>query len=468
MTKVGRRRFLRAAAAGAAAASVIRPGSWWGRAHAQPTVKPKLLIFATSSGALVGPTGDAGRGYGGWLPNSLHGGSGRAEVSTSDGPLPDILQPLERHADQMLAIDGLRGSGSVGAHQQAAVILTGGLIQNNELPRSAGGDGDFYAADQSIDHAIAEAIGSRVLGMAYRIDGFQLGEGYLSHTRGGTPFIPVQNHIEAHERVFAGLEAPTDTSLDRRRHVLESIRGDVGRLRGRLPRRDHATLDEHIRSVDRVEGDLEPGLMSCTPPPAPESFDARNDSNVPRLIRSYMTTMTQAMACGYTQVGFIQVGNLEGSTKPRWDEFGISTNYNEHAISHKFMGEDGAGSDGLSRADAIQLAVRTQRAYASLIAELLDQLEATPDVDGTPMLRNTIVLHVKPMGRNHDRNHLFWQVFGGQNLGIRTGRFLRLSRDGGSDHHINDLHVALAQAMGATGITQFGLPGQNRSALDLS
>ncbi|MEM9073581.1 MAG: DUF1552 domain-containing protein [Myxococcota bacterium] len=469
---VGRRRFLRSAAAAGAGAMVLRPGSWWGRARAQTESKPKLIIFASSSGHLVGPTGRAG--YEGWLPSSLHEGNGLAEAAVSAAALPYILEPLERHADQMLAIDGLRGSQGVGPHQQAPVILTGGGIRNDEAPRAAGGDGDFNADSRSIDQAIAEAIGSRVLGLAFRFDGFQRGEGYLSHTSSGNAFIPIQNHVEAHERVFGSVmpeEPGVDTGAERQRRILETLRGDVGRLRARLPRGDHATLDEHLRSIASVEADVmdpAPRVPSCMPPTAPDTFDARADANVPRLLRSYFQTMVHGMACNYTQVGFIQAGNLEGSNKPRWDEFGLSTTFNEHAISHKFMGQDGAGSNGLSQEDAIRLALGVGRTYSSLLAELLDLLETTLEPDGTPMLRNTIVLHVKPMGENHKSDHLFWQMYGGQNLGIRTGRFLRLSRRDGEDHYVNDLHVALARAMGATDITSFGRRGQNRTPLDLT
>ena len=466
-----RRSFLRVTGAGAAlgAAASIQPGHWWGasRARAQ-AAKPKLIIVASSSGHLVGPSGDAARGYGGWLPRSLQSGTGEREVSTTADALPDILSPLEPHADQMLAIDGLRGSG-VGAHQQSTVMLTGGGILNDEAPRASGGDGEFFADSPSIDHAIASALGSRVLGLSFKIDGFNLGEGYLSHTRPGEAFLPIQNHVTAHERVFGGISTePADTRADRRRRVLQVVEADARRLRDQLPAADSAVIDRHLRSVAAIGNDFSnvPSANSCVVPSAPEAFDVGNPFNFPRLMRSFNQTMVGALACGYTQVGFIQGGNLAGSMKPKWDEFGVNSNFNEHAIAHAFSGQEGAGSENLPRAEAIRLAVSLGQAYSSLIAELLTMLENTMDVDGHPMLRNTIVLHVKPMGLNHNRDHLFWQLYGGQNLGVRTGRFLRLSRENGEAHYINDLHVAIARAMGVD-LQQFGAPSQNRRPIAL-
>ncbi|MEM9864561.1 MAG: DUF1552 domain-containing protein, partial [Myxococcota bacterium] len=390
------------------------------RLRAQGTVKPKLLIYASASGWLVGHSGTGG--IEGWLPPSLHSGGSRAEADFGS-QVVEVLAPLQRHAEDVLVVDGFSGSQNVGAHQQAVVMLTGGGIRNNEPARAAGGDGDFHADQQSIDQAIAEALGSRVFGLAHNIDGFQRGEGYLSHTESGRPFIPIQDQGEAYSRVFGAVggvpvePGAPDTSAERQRRVLAYLRGDLTRLEGELPIRDHSRLAEHRRHLATLEGEIrDPEMMAaatCMLGEAPGNYGARDPSNVPRQMRDYGRLMIDAMACDYTQVGFIQAGNLEGSNRAEWPEFGVDTRFNEHAISHKFDGQDGAGSDGLSQADARRMAVRVQQMHSTLFAELLDGLKEQPDVDGSPMLDNTLVLHVKPMGRNHGRNRWMWVVAGG-------------------------------------------------------
>lgn len=431
--------------------------------------KPKLIIYATPSGWLVGRNG--GNGYDGWLPPSLHGGAGEAPIA---GNVMPILQPLERHADKLLVVDNINGSRGVGTHQQAVAILTGSGVNNGEPARAAGGDGDFQGDTRSIDHAIAEELGSNVFGMAYNIDGFQKGEGYLSHSGRGQVYYPIQDHRDAFDRVFAAVgdrsgsgSVPQDTNAQARRtRVFDAMRGDLRRLRSRLPNADRARLDQHLGHVETLaaEADMGGGPMMptaiCDLSARPDEFDSRNPANYPRLMRNYMSTMVRSMACGYTQVGFLQGGNLEGATPARWGEFGVDLRYNEHAISHKFTGEGGAGSDGLSQAQAIENGIRVQQMHNTLMAELLDDLATTPDVDGSPMLDHTLVVHIKPMGRNHDRN-LMWLVAGGSSLGVRGGRYLRL----GDGRYVNDMLVAVAQAMG-TGIERFGRADQNRGPVN--
>jgi hypothetical protein len=458
---ISRRRLLQGLGASAAAFPFLRASS----ASAQAAT-PKLLIVASPTGFLVGPSGNSGLGYDGWLPPSLRDGNTHAEMDVP-ATLPEIWQPLERHASEILFFDGLRGT-RVGAHQQSVCILTGTGVYADEPARAEGGDGEFYANGISIDQLVAERIGSRVLGLSAPIEGFQLGEGYMSHLGANRGFTPIQNPTEAFERVFGEIGASEGDRLaryNRQRSVLDAIARDVGSLQRRLPSADRARLEEHLSAVRSIEADLM-APPACGALDAPGSYDARSGENRVRLMRDYGRIMTQALACGYTRVGFLQWGNLEGSFTPRWPEFGAESSYRDHAIAHKFAGEDGAGSDGLTQAAAIPLGLALQRAYNSVFAELLDGLRSTIDVDGRPLLDNTLVLHVKPMGMNHDRNRLCWYLAGGRALGVRPGRFIRLEqRD--PYRHVNDLHVALAQAMGVTDVTRFGDAALNRAPIEL-
>ena len=249
------------------------------------------------------------------------------------------------------------------------------------------------------------------------------------------------------------------------------LRGEVARLGGRLPAADQSTLREHGRGLEAIAADLTDPVVACAPPTAPGDYEARDIANFPRLMRDYGRTMVQALACGYTRVGFIQQGNLGGSRiRPRWPGLGLETTYNAHAIAHKFEDTTGAGSDGLAQRDAIRLHLGMQELTWTMFGELLDQLAATPDTDGSRLLDNTIVLQVCPMSWNHNRQRFFWMVAGGRNLGIRGGRFVRLELNGSNRRqgrrYVNDLHVAIAQRMG-TSIRSVGLAEQNRSPIDL-
>ncbi|MGE0790792.1 MAG: DUF1552 domain-containing protein [Sandaracinaceae bacterium] len=457
-----RRAMLRGLGASALALPFLR--SFEASAQA---AQPKLLVFASPTGFMVGPNDD--NGVAGWFPSALQGSPRDGEVAAPDS-LPPIFQPLERHKDDLLFLGGLRGVNTVGAHEQAAAILTGVGVYNDEPSRSGGGDGDWTADGISIDQLIAERIGSRVLGLSYRIEGFQLGEGRISYLGPDQPMTPIQSATTAFERV-SGTGSPSDPSVVqrvlRRRSVLDRIAGDLGRIRGSVAAADRARLDQHLESVRAVEADLMAPSTSCADGTCGiGSYDALAEANIPRLIRDYSCTMTHALSCGYTRVGFIQIGNLEGNHRPQWPEFSCESSFRDHAIAHKFAGEDGAGSDGLAISDARQLGVRLQVVYNTLFADLLDRLAAARDTDGSRLLDNTVVVHIKPMGMNHDRDRLMWIVAGGRNLGIRGGRFVRY-RDG-QGPFVNDLHTRLCHLMGQTDVSTFGRASLNAGPLDLS
>jgi hypothetical protein len=462
---IGRRTLLRGF--GAATASLPFLGSFVARA--QTEAQPKLLFFASPNSSLVGPTGSSSLGYTGWSPAGLANGEGAAEVALG-ARLPEIFSPLEAHKDAILPIYGLRGHADVGAHQQAVSILTGTGVFNDEIPRAAGGDGEFYGDGQSVDQLIAERIGSRVLGLSFDIRGFNLGEGYISHLSQNRGFTPIQNPVDAFEQVF-GEAGATDTDRAnrqlRRRSVLDAALRDLGALGRRLPAVDAARLEQHVESVHALEADLA-AAPTCGGGSAPSSYDHTSSRNIPRLMSDYARLLVQAMACGYTRVGFIQAGNLGGSAVPNWPELGIETTYKDHAINHAFEDIGGAGSEGLSQRDAIPIGVALQKAYNGFFAGILRELAATPDVDGRPMLDHTIVVHVKQMGMNHDRGKLLWTLAGGSALGVRTGRFLRLPLARENQRFVNDLHVALCHLMGVRDVERFGEPGNNQGPLDLA
>lgn len=456
---LARRGFLRGMGAAALSSPFLRAFE----AHAQGGPKPKLLIFASPNGNLVGPMN--GGGVAGWLPTALQGGGTgqRAMRLTEASDLPPIMSPLSRHLRDLLPIEGLRGDPSTPAHQHAAVMLTGDGVYRNEPSRSGGGDGEWYGNRASIDQIIASRIESRVLGLSFKIQGFQLGEGYISYTGANRGHTPIQDPAQAFERVFGSTD--TTTVRAHRGSVLDTVLADAAALQRRLPAADQQRLEQHLEGVRAIERDLEAPV--CGGGTAPGAYNPRRDENMPRVMRDHIGTMVQAMACGYTRVGFIQAANLGGNVRANWPDLGIESTATDHAIAHSFAGTSGGLGDTLNRADAIRFALGIQRAYNRVFAQILDALAETPDVDGNPMLDHTFVLHVKAQGVNHNSNRLMWIAAGGRRLGVNTGRFLRLAQGGGS-HHINDLLVSIAHLMGVGGIEQVGRPALNRTPIDLS
>jgi hypothetical protein len=89
--------------------------------------------------------------------------------------------------------------------------------------------------------------------------------------------------------------------------------------------------------------------------------------------------------------------------------------------------------------------------YSSQLAFLLAELDAIPDVDGGRLLDNTLVVHVKELGRRHGTDPMTYVLAGGPNV-LTGNRYLSFA-----DRPHNDLLLTLCHAMGVEDAT-FGDP----------
>jgi hypothetical protein len=422
----------------------------------------KLICFGTPSGYLVGPQGDASLGYEGWRPAGMTG-----REAALPARLPEMFRALEPYRDRLLFVEGL--AGEAGPHKQSSNLLTGW----REYEPAGAGEREFYSRDISIDQLFGRQTASRVLNLSFRIDGFAPGEGYWSSLGENRPVMPIQSPVDAFDRVFgASIDDPARREQRaRRQSVLDTMAGDMRGLSARLPQRDRVRLEAHLESIRLLELELDAGAGSCTAGDAPGAYDYLSDARLPQVMRDHTDVLVQALACGFARAGTLQAGNFGGSHRPSWTEYGISTTYRDHAIAHKFGGGTGAGSDGLSREEAIRLGVRMQVAYNSMFAYLLERLSTTIDADGRPMIENTLVLHAKPMGMNHDKDWMLHVLAGGSGVGLRGGRYI-IAGDAGvepesgradsdtprvANRRYNDLLTGMCQSLGMP-VTAFGNP----------
>ena len=89
-----------------------------------------------------------------------------------------------------------------------------------------------------------------------------------------------------------------------------------------------------------------------------------------------------------------------------------------------------------------------ERAFSTMFKEILDGLETTTDVDGSPLLDNTLVVYVRPMGRNHDARNVLWIVAGGAGVGVSGGRFLTVGDGQNDKRYFNDVLTTVCNTMG--------------------
>ena len=363
-----------------------------------------------------------------------------------EGGFPEIFRPLHPFRDRLVFMENISMVDANNSHRQTSGMLTG-------RRRHAPGDlKDYTSTGISVDHYLANEfeedpeLETHVLNTAFRIEGFATGEGYWSYTGPGERVEPLQNPVDAYTRVFGeGLDDEQAARLlAQRKTVLDVIAKDIGRMMQRVPAADRPRLEQHLDGVHELGQSFAASVCDGANPI--ESYDFLAQRNAPRVMRDHGQIITQAMACGYSRIATMQMGNFGGSTRPDWPELGVSHGgHTTHAICHAFAGIDGAGSDGLTAQQGRTLGIAKEVAFTRIFAEVLAQLDATPDVDGGTLLDNTLVIYARPMGTNHNSRNIVWIAAGGTGVGVSGGRWLTFPSE---QKHYNDVLTAVCHAMG--------------------
>jgi len=414
-----RRDFLKlvigAGAAGAAAS--LFP---WLKARADGEAgAPKLLLYYTPHGTI----------WDQWRPS---GGETGFDFSY-------ILEPLRRHQDQLVIVDGL-GIHDPYDHRvphtyDLPAVFTGSPIdtESDEYRRDDHGVTFGWNTGVSIDQTIANRLAPstphRTIEFGVRCAGSHPSNRMI-YTAPGAPKHPLDDPGRAWDQIFAGSSGATDA---RRRAILDTVREDLARVRPTLSSANRARLDAHATSLQELQASLGGGPSMCMSPSRP------GGGGLDVTIDQQAALITTALACGHTRIASMQIriGDNDGSLYP-W--VGLNTG-GHHMLSH-----DSSSSASSTRADLY-------RWYSERFAHLLDLMAAIPDGEGTSLLDNTMILWGSEIGVgwNHDIQNVPFIVAGGRARGVRGGRYLRPT---GMYH--NRLLVSAAHYMGLGDISSYG------------
>ena len=325
MKRFTRRDFVRGLGIGAA--TVALPFARIAEGSGPTSDRPKRLAAIVTTGGTVRSA---------W-------GRRRSETEFTLGTL---LRPFEELRDRLCVIDGLdmavalRGPG--GAHQRGpAAVLTGHhLLEGNfcgGIDCVSGSSG--WAAGPSIDQVLARhlqdetrfgslELGVRVLGSNNRHR--------ISYRRANEPVPPDDDPFRVYERLFAGAGLERD-QLERLRRerasVLDIVRGDLGRLSGRLGAEHRQHLEAHLESIRNVEHQLDAALASgaCAAEQLGDHFDARRTGNHRRATRLQFDLLRTAFGCDLTRVGTLLFSG--GTSYQAFPWLGVRRGH--HALSHE-------------------------------------------------------------------------------------------------------------------------------------
>jgi hypothetical protein len=375
--------------------------------------------------------------------------------------LTTAMQPLQRHKDQLLLLDGINNKSALfdaaaidPGHTKPMVNLT------TCVPSMAALGGGI-----SIDQVIAKEVSTGT-----KFPSVQLGvqpnggfSGALSYSDARVPIAPVSDPKQAFTRLFSDLgtdqTAFAKINADRK-SILDGVKSDYESLAGKLSGDDRKKIQSHLDGIREVETRLTSSSKTgCVAPTQPGA----NLTGAEGLIAAgdaHMKLLSTALACDLTRVASLLYQGSGGNVQLPGMPKGI------HDASHDYG----------------ELGWPTRNEYtawfAGRFATFLDQLKAA-DEGGRSVLDNTVVYWCSEHGAgNHNYDWMPILLAGSGGGYFKTGREIKypnltdglnyVQYNAGADKATGpsqaDLYVSIMNAMGINATT-FGVANQCKGAL---
>lgn len=369
-------------------------------------------------------------------------------ATPGDFTLGPITAPFEAYKERLLFLKGLSISvsevGPGGPHQKGI----GGLFTNHQLQQGTFVDGDGaragYADGISVDQEIARHIGEQT-----PLPSLELGvraieadvRARISYFGPGNPAPPVNEPLLAYERLFAGMFDVDDVLRAERRSVIDVVHRQYAAIAPQLSLVDRQKLEQHqelVRSIERRMGTaLDAGV--CARPTTPPQLDGDSEDTMQEIAAQHNRLLAGAFACDLTRVASLQFSSAINEIRCPW----IDSMTSGHTLSHAGPGNTAATEESITRA----------RWYASQVADLMSELDAIPEGDGS-VLDHTLIVwgNELGLGNAHTHDDIPFLLAGGANGKLRMGRLV----DYGGKSHAG-LLVSLLNLMGVPA-SRFGHP----------
>ena len=371
-------------------------------------------------------------------PNGAFRDEFGADGTRTNYTLRSSLEPLRPFKDRVTVFHNLNNMGYPErkvSHNNVTRVLT---CVNGSNPDTAAGP--------SIDHVIARHFDQSPLVLGVQpVSRAVTYHDKPSWAAAGVPTTPVLDSQGVFDQLFpdAGISEPAEASdiaryNARQSSILDSVRGDIRTLEGRLGANGRALLDVHVSSLRDLEQTLhrsELPQMMCDLSgvqarlgerlPTPSGSPSRKSSAFAPLLEAHgrlqMDIIAMALACGRRRVATLvwQPCAMEGV-----NVMGANGSVGHHDVSHWAS----ADPPPIPVEQAKQELQACDRFYASQYAYLLGKL------DSLGILGDTFVPWVSDTRDSaHQQGKYHTVVGGGDAHGIGTGQFIEYGYDGGND-----------------------------------
>jgi hypothetical protein len=307
---IGRRTFLRGAAAGTSFAVGLPILEAMLDAHGEAyaggaPIEPVFMCYSWGSGV-----GNFDELFDNWTPTGVG----------EDWALSPELAPLAPHKEYVTALSNMRPYVPGGHHELRATVFSGQHLQNDAYNANGAYQGlgadrasiDQYIADRLAEQGDDSPFRSLVLSMSdvgrhYNSIGrghsFSWGEGYVLLT-------PETSPMALYEQLFSGFSPdPNLGGLTPESEVelgaLDAILASANRLRPRLSAFDKQRLDAHLQGLYETEHAIEQlANITCELPPMPDGDYGPDNASVEPLVEknvAFSKLIAQALSCGLTR-----------------------------------------------------------------------------------------------------------------------------------------------------------------------
>ncbi|MBT5815464.1 MAG: DUF1552 domain-containing protein [Opitutales bacterium] len=266
---------------------------------------------------------------------------------------------------------------------------------------------------------------------------------YQNNLSWSSPTTPLP--AEAHPRIVfeslfgeGGTPEERQADLRKRASLLDSIIGDMKRLKRGLGANDRSRVSDYLDSIREVERRIQKAETDTKDKPMP---DLDRPMGVPAAYADHARLMFDLQLLAYqgdiTRVTTFQIAR-ETSNRS-YPEIGISDPH--HPLSHH--GDNPEKIEKMSKINAF---------HVSLFAEYLERLKNTPEGNGS-LLDNVILLYGSGIGNPNVHNHsnLPIIVAGGAAGGMKGNRHIRYKEP----KPLANLHLSLLDKVGVK-VDQFG------------
>ncbi len=340
--------------------------------------------------------------------------------------LTPCLSPLARLRNDVQVLSGLDNPNG----------QTSGVGNGHQRTMSALMSGEKYtgtgAGGPSIDQLVADKIGgnsrfpSLQIGVCQESFGtsMQRNMSWSAKNRALPPEVIPQKLFD---RLFGRLD---EGWVDRKRSVLDAVRGQAGRLRSRLGAEDSRRVDDYLSSIFDIERAIAgfPAEYSKNVE-APEAGGDPRD--YPRIAKLQSDLLVHAFASGQTRVASYMLTKCQGLTRFPW--LGLSF-ARHHEYSH--LG-------GAHRQRQQEVMRDICRWHVEEFAYLVAKLKNTPEGAGS-LLDNCALLYVHEHAEaNVHKNSGGAVVLAGHAGSLKAGHHTRVTGTFG------DLYRTVAREVGA-------------------